>query len=262
MGLSADELNFQRLLFRSKKLSADGLSQNAFRLKTAVERLEEIFSKLQDDNSVEKDILMQYGRDLHQLKVIVDAEHNKTVEDKLKSLGRLPKSFPDISESDVRRRNPLSGQEERFDDDVRDRTPEISNSLIKAHNEAVYRADLRSQLLGSRKKTDVQAVHNSEFLSKQEETQGLLADQLLRLTSEMKRNFSVAGSVIKEDNSALDVMHKQMEDNRTNLEREGKRLEYHAYRSCFDCLMLLVVILVIWSFIGMVLIMKVFQKKF
>lgn len=57
-------------------------------------------------------------------------------------------------------------------------------------------------------------------------------------------------------------MQSATENNKANLERESKRLEHHAYKSCFDCLMFMVVILVVWSFIAMVLIMKVFPKRY
>lgn len=81
MPSSNDELVFQRLLYRSKKLCMEDLAKNVYRLKAAVTRLQEIFSQMQDNKydyddvrnivfrSMDSDVLMQYGRDLYQLKV-------------------------------------------------------------------------------------------------------------------------------------------------------------------------------------------------
>lgn len=56
-------------------------------------------------------------------------------------------------------------------------------------------------------------------------------------------------------------MQNITETNRGNLERDAKRLEHHALKSCFECTMLIVVVLIIWSFIATVIIMKVFPKR-
>lgn len=49
MGLSLDELNFQRLLLRSRKLCRDDLHANLPRLRKAVDRLQLLFISLQGD---------------------------------------------------------------------------------------------------------------------------------------------------------------------------------------------------------------------
>uniref|UniRef100_A0A915EPT5 Vesicle transport protein USE1 n=1 Tax=Ditylenchus dipsaci TaxID=166011 RepID=A0A915EPT5_9BILA len=77
-----------------------------------------------------------------------------------------------------------------------------------------------------------------------------------------RSNFSIAGGVIKDDNMTLTAMQSVAEANRSNLEREGKRLEHHASKSCFEWTMLLMVVFIIWSFIAMVVFMKVFPKRF
>jgi hypothetical protein len=49
--------------------------------------------------------------------------------------------------------------------------------------------------------------------------------------------------------------------NKENLVRESGRLQHHAYASCFNCMMILTVIFVIWSFIAMIIVMRVFPKQ-
>ncbi|CAD5208928.1 unnamed protein product [Bursaphelenchus xylophilus] len=244
MGISDGELTFQRLLLRTRKSCREDLEGNVNRLKKAVQRLELIFIKLQGDEEVDRDVLMQYGRDLQQLKIIVEAESKKDVVKKLETLDSLPKVFPEVSSEGLRKRG-----HEGFNQDL------ASNTMVKAQTEATYRADIRRQLLGAESETYERTVEQHE------QEQDYLANQLLSMTSQMKQQFTIAGEIIKEDNSRLDQMQRQTEDNKLNLDRESKILEHHAYKSCFDCMMLLIVVLVIWSFIGMVLVMKVFPKR-
>nr|CAD2171464.1 unnamed protein product [Meloidogyne enterolobii] len=98
-----------------------------------------------------------------------------------------------------------------------------------------------------------------ELLDEEKQHEGL-AQELLRLTGSLKQNFTTAGSVLKEDNAALDVMHRIASSNKENLVRESGRLEHHAYKSCFNFMMILIVIFVIWSFIAMIVVMRVFPK--
>ncbi|CAD5206195.1 unnamed protein product [Bursaphelenchus okinawaensis] len=244
MGISDGELSFQRLLLRTRKACRDDLEGNVNRLKKAVQRLELVFIKIQGDESVDRDVLMQYGRDLQQLKIIVDAESKKDVVKKLEVLDSLPKVFPEVSSEGLRKRG-----HEGFNQDL------ASNTMIKAQTEATYRADIRRQLLGFE--------HDSPQLTveQHEEVQDNLANQLLQMTSQIKQQYTLAGEIIREDNARLDQMQRQTEDNKINLDRESRVLEHHAYKSCFDCMVVLIVILVIWSFIGMVLVMKVFPKR-
>ncbi|KAL7069971.1 hypothetical protein ACQ4LE_010858 [Meloidogyne hapla] len=98
-----------------------------------------------------------------------------------------------------------------------------------------------------------------ELLDEEKQHEGL-ARELLRLTGSLKHNFTTAGSVLKEDNQALDIMHRIASSNKENLVRESGRLGHHAYKSCFNVMMILMVIFVIWSFIAMIIVMRVFPK--
>uniref|UniRef100_A0A914DHG0 Vesicle transport protein USE1 n=1 Tax=Acrobeloides nanus TaxID=290746 RepID=A0A914DHG0_9BILA len=238
----------------------EDINKNVYRLKASVDRLQEIFSHLQDNKSLDSDVLMQYGRDLHQLKLVVDAEQKKTVEEKLQSTNEIPREFFPSSDS-IRHRKPSENVLNRTK--VTDEETEfISNAMLKARSQAIYKADVRKQLLNSRNSANSNdEASETKYISDQEKKQEELAEVLLEHSSRMKQIVSTAGKVIREDNATIDVMRNTAEDNRTNLERESKRLEYHAYKSCFDCFVLFIIVLVIWSFIGMVLIMKVFPKK-
>uniref|UniRef100_A0A915MJV2 Vesicle transport protein USE1 n=1 Tax=Meloidogyne javanica TaxID=6303 RepID=A0A915MJV2_MELJA len=59
-----------------------------------------------------------------------------------------------------------------------------------------------------------------ELLDEEKQHEGL-AQELLRLTGSLKQNFTTAGSVLKEDNATLDVMHRIASSNKENLVRES-----------------------------------------
>ncbi|KIH49216.1 hypothetical protein ANCDUO_20710, partial [Ancylostoma duodenale] len=64
-------------------------------------------------------------------------------------------------------------------------------SEVRVRNRAVYRADLRKQLLGEEKK---RREEMSDDLMKHEEKQENLANELLSLTKSLKQNMTIAGN--------------------------------------------------------------------
>jgi hypothetical protein len=260
MQVPSEELNFQRLLHRCKKLSRDALSENKFRLQSSLEVLEVLFVKLQDDKQLDSEILMQYGRELQNLKVMIDIEKKRTTEEKLAALKSLPKTFSTNQPTLRKRRN----HTESIDEEIYDENEEkVSSAIIKVQNEAVYKADIRRQLMAGSKLNEkaVENMQEGDFITSQEDQQAELSEELLRLAGALKQNVQVAGSVIKEDNTVLTKMQQLSEQNRDDLTRESQRLEQYARRSCVDCMMILTVVLVIWVFLMCVLVMKFFRKR-
>ncbi|KAK6041430.1 hypothetical protein COOONC_21065 [Cooperia oncophora] len=59
----------------------------------------------------------------------------------------------------------------------------------------------------------------------------------------------------------LASMHAQVDTNTSRLKAEGVRLAHHAYKCGFDCALVFVALFIFWSFICMVVVMKIFPKK-
>ncbi|PIO54651.1 hypothetical protein TELCIR_23979 [Teladorsagia circumcincta] len=75
MSLTVSELSFLRLLERTKKLAREDLAANVWKVNAAVLYLENLFSRLKDEKNLHNsDTLMQYGRELNQMKLLVEAE--------------------------------------------------------------------------------------------------------------------------------------------------------------------------------------------
>ncbi|CAJ0954922.1 unnamed protein product, partial [Mesorhabditis belari] len=247
-GLSKDELNFQRLLDRTKKLSRKELASNIWKITSGCTYLDQLLERLQKESSLDKDVLIQYGREVHQLKLLVEAEQQKRTEDKLRVLDKIPNRFDEVIPTSQ------NGDESKSKED-----PEIFESAaeIRVRNRAVYRADLRRELLESSRRGNEHDLTMSQHTENQEN----LAQDLLTLTRTLKQNMTLAGNVIKDDTKRLSTMNLQVDANRENLAVESARLEKHAYRWCgFDCCILFIFIFLFSSFIFMVMFMKFFHK--
>jgi len=254
MSVVPDELNFQRLLYRIKKLSRDALAENKFKLESSIGTLDLLYIKLQD-SSIDQGILMQYGRELSSLKSLLEVEKLKTAEEKLEAIERLPRIFPGGEQEVRKRKGTLDTDDDQFED-------KVSNAILKATNEAIYKADIRRQLLSGGKTVEqAQNLSDIDFVSHHEDQQKELSDELLRLTTALKTNVEVAGSVIKEDNQTVSKMLHLSEQNKSDLSKESQRLEQYTKRSCMDFMMIMTVVLVIWVFLGTVVVMKFFRKR-
>ncbi|VDN58004.1 unnamed protein product [Dracunculus medinensis] len=259
--VTVDEINFQRLLDRSKRLCGENLVENVFKLKAALIELEAIFSRLQDDRNLDTDLLMQYGRDMHQLKLLVEAEQKKTPEERLRWIDMLPSVFPPFNPS-----TSLSDDcnESRF---AFTNGNSNSNSIegLKAKNKAVYRADLPIIILLLLRLFIQQLSENvnlDEVIRAENEKQEKLAKDLLEMAILMKQTYTTASVVLQDDNTVLSRLQKAAETNKMKLEIESRRLEEHAYRSWCDCMYLIGIFIIISSFISMVIVMKMFSKKY
>uniref|UniRef100_W6NN96 Vesicle transport protein USE1 n=1 Tax=Haemonchus contortus TaxID=6289 RepID=W6NN96_HAECO len=251
MSLTASELSFLRLLERTKKLAREDLAENVWKVNAAVLYLENLYSRLQDEKTLHNgDLLMQYGRELNQMKLLVEAERCKSAEEKLSQLDLIPRRFPDTG-IELHSHNPSKPASYR---------PLETVSEVRVRNRAVYRADLRKQLLGEEEQRR-QNASASDDLVQHEEKQESIANELLSLTRSLKQNMTVAGNVLKDDNKRLSSMHAQVDANTAQLKTEGTRLAHHAYKCGFDCALVFVALFIFWSFICMVVVMKIFPKR-
>lgn len=247
--ITENELKFLRLLERTKRLTKENLSANVWKVTAATKILNNMIYVLQDADKT-NDILHEYRQEVLQLKLLAEAESKATTEESLKIVEKIPRTFPDVQVdvSDV--------QTVKSNDEFK----KESAAGLRAIQRSIYRSDLRKQLLSTKKKREADTSADEAFI-KNERLEEDLANDLLSMTRSLKTVMSAAGEVIKDDNQRLTKMQKQIEDNKAALETESTRLEHHAYKCGFDCIRLFLVVLLFWSFIAMVVIMKVFPKR-
>uniref|UniRef100_A0A0N4ZSJ4 Vesicle transport protein USE1 n=1 Tax=Parastrongyloides trichosuri TaxID=131310 RepID=A0A0N4ZSJ4_PARTI len=275
MVLSEKEIFFQRLYIRTKSLCIPEDKENIFRFKANVKTLEQLYIFLQDDKNLSEEMLLSYGNWLYELKIILEVSSEKTTEDKIKFVNKLPRNYPNVSHTvvnDYEYNDTLSSNavnatlRNRYYNDLR--TDLLHNKQINTDDpntsvyQTVYYADLRTELFGNETVIgqDHANIDSDVYISQQEEKQAKLANELLNLTKAMKSNFQTARKVLKDDNVLLDKMAQKTDKSKDSLTVESKRLSEHTKRNLCDCLTFLMIIVVVWSFLGMVMIMKIFPK--
>ncbi|CAL2030501.1 CBN-USE-1 protein [Caenorhabditis brenneri] len=245
--ITENELKFLRLLERTKRLTKENLSANVWKVTAATKILNNMIYVLQNADKT-NDILHEYRQEVLQLKLLAEAESKSSTEESLKVIEKIPRVFADVQVdvSDGKSANDSFEKE--------------SAAGLRAIQRSIYRSDLRKQLLSTTKHKIADTSADETFM-KNERLEEDLANDLLSMTRSLKTVMSAAGEVIKDDNQRLTKMQKQIEDNKAALETESTRLEHHAYKCGFDCMRLFLVVLLFWSFIAMVVIMKVFPKR-
>uniref|UniRef100_A0A0N5AQ15 Vesicle transport protein USE1 n=1 Tax=Syphacia muris TaxID=451379 RepID=A0A0N5AQ15_9BILA len=241
--LSLDEVNLQRLLFRTKKLCMENLEDNLSDVKTSVVRLAALFSRLQDDR-------------LLKLKIEFLFYFVETPIDRLKCIDLIPNVFPQQSY--------ISEADQQCEQDIDNN---VSLNFEKARNKAIYTADLRKQLLGGTERYLSYIAENEvgnvdEVIQRESGKQEELAEELRTMAILMKNTYVAANGVIKQDNVTLNRLQETAERNQSRLEVENRRLAEHAYRSWCDCMYIFGVVAVVASFIAMSLVMRIFKKRY
>ncbi|PIO72739.1 hypothetical protein TELCIR_05324 [Teladorsagia circumcincta] len=84
---------------------------------------------------------------------------------------------------------------------------------------------------------------------------------LLKALSTTNSVCSGIASAAGGGNQRLSSMHAQVDANTARLSAEGVRLAHHAYKCGFDCALVFVALFIFWSFICMVVVMKIFPKR-
>ena len=121
----------------------------------------------------------------------------------------------------------------------------------------------RDQLLGSGGQGEVGAPGLSldKILSDQREQQEKIAEEMLLLTQNLKEQSSIAGSIIRKDTTKLEQSSAQADSNLEKLNIESKRVGEFSARGNCRCWIWLMMVVVLFTFIGMVLMMRLFSKK-
>ena len=97
--------------------------------------------------------------------------------------------------------------------------------------------------------------------SDQREEQEKIAEEMILLTRSLKEQSSVAGDIIRKDNIKLEASSSMADSNLDKLKVETERVgEFSARGNCRRWIWLMMV-LVMFTFIGMVLKMRLFSKK-
>uniref|UniRef100_A0AAQ4P5P8 Vesicle transport protein USE1 n=1 Tax=Gasterosteus aculeatus aculeatus TaxID=481459 RepID=A0AAQ4P5P8_GASAC len=246
------EINFIRLLSRCESIASEKRGETEWRLEKYVGALEEMLVALRKSLSKPTaEIMTEYSRKVDFLKGLLEAE-----------------KLPSPSEKALANQFLAPG-----------RTPTIGNERMPAsktvhmQTKARCTGEMRAELLGTvgTLETDLRnrkglpvderqsAAELEAVMQHHHNLQEKLAEDMLNLARNLKNNTLAAQNIIKQDNQTLSQSMRQADVNFEKLKTESERLEQHTKKSV-NWLLWLMLILVSFSFISMILFIRIFPR--
>ncbi|NP_001120491.1 vesicle transport protein USE1 [Xenopus tropicalis] len=257
MAKSRLEINFVRLLSRCEAMASEKREEGEWRLEKFVCALEEMLDSIKKDNrKPAAELLVEYSRKVDFLKGLLEAEKLPSPSEKaLANQFLAPGRTPTIS---------------------KERTP--VTKTVHLQTQARYTGEMRNELLGKgtlaandfgdvyprKRKGSVSddkqsAAELDAVLQHHHNLQEKLAEEMLRLTQNLKNNTLAAQNVIKQDNQTLSHSIKLADQNFEKLKTESDRLEQHAKKSV-NWILWIMLIFVCFTFISMILFIRIFPR--
>jgi len=249
---SRTEIALTRLLNKCQEMAnnTDDLSQE-WRLPKFVSACEEMLSSLPSSpssNAPSQDTVTEFQNKIKFLKSLLPPPENEDVDTEYK---QAPPTVP----------MPLPQGSSLARDTV---SKQIYQKMAERQHSST-----RDQLLSSSSnnnnissKTGVKGgVTLDKILSDQREEQEKIAEEMILLTKSLKEQSSVAGDIIRKDTIRLEASSAMADSNLDKLKIETERVGEFSARGNCRCWIWLMMVLVVFTFIGMVLMMRLFSKK-
>lgn len=250
------EINFVRLLSRCESIASEKRGETEWRLEKYVAALEEMLVALRKNPSKPMpEVLTEYTRKVDFLKGLLEAEKLSSPAEKALANQFLAPG----------------------------RTPTIANERMSAtktvhmQTKARCTGEMRAELLSmnsTRKGTIDSELRNRRGLPVDERQsaaeldavlqhhhnlQEKLAEDMLNLARNLKNNTLAAQNIIRQDNQTLSQSMRQADLNFEKLKTESERLEQHTKKSV-NWLLWIMLILVSFTFISMILFIRIFPR--
>uniref|UniRef100_A0A8C9Z4H7 Vesicle transport protein USE1 n=1 Tax=Sander lucioperca TaxID=283035 RepID=A0A8C9Z4H7_SANLU len=243
------EINFIRLLSRCESIASEKRGETEWRLEKYVGALEEMLVALRKSLSKPTaEMLTEYTRKVDFLKGLLEAEKlSSPTEKALANQFLAPGRTPTIANE----RMPVS-------------------KTVHMQTKARCTGEMRDELLGM-SETDLRnrrglplderqsAAELEAVLQHHHNLQEKLAEDMLHLARNLKNNTLAAQNIIKQDNQTLSQSMRQADMNFEKLKTESERLEQHTKKSV-NWLLWLMLILVSFTFISMILFIRIFPR--
>uniref|UniRef100_A0A8C7PR52 Vesicle transport protein USE1 n=2 Tax=Salmoninae TaxID=504568 RepID=A0A8C7PR52_ONCMY len=248
MASSRLEINFIRLLSRCESIASEKRVETEWRLEKYVGALEEMLVALRKSPSKPTvEVMTDYTRKVDFLKGLLEAEKLSGTEKALANQFLAPGRTPTIAN---------------------ERMP--ASKTVHMQTKARCTGEMRNELLGNLE-TDLRnrrglvlderqsAAELDAVLQHHHNLQEKLAEDMLNLARNLKNNTLVAQNIIKQDNQTLTQSMRQADTNFEKLKVESERLEQHTKKSV-NWTLWLMLILVSFTFISMILFIRIFPK--
>ncbi|XP_035908021.1 vesicle transport protein USE1 [Anopheles stephensi] len=183
---------------------------------------------------------------------LVEGYRNKCTELKQAS------NYVEPSAEEKRRLRMKPRATEPLGDDVMREVRQVQNQM--------FEKELRSELFNGnfstiRRRAGQKVAENLEQTVKQYSTeQEKLAEDMLRLTRNLKEQTETANKILKKDTEIVSKSAKLSDQNTSSLTTESSKLQENSKKAC-KCWMWLMIVFVIVTFIFMVMFMKIMKKR-
>ncbi|GCC28667.1 hypothetical protein chiPu_0007099 [Chiloscyllium punctatum] len=268
MATSRLEKNFLRLLVRCESMAGEKREEKDWRLEKYVGALQEMLVELKKHLSKPAaEVLNEYTRKVEFMKGLLEAEKLPNPTEKA-----LANQFLAPGKTSTTGKERLS-----------------ATQTVHLQMKARYTGEMRGQLLGLvsapalsvtrwkqtlapegsevtelRKRSGLEdekqtATELDAVLHRHHNMQERLAEEMLSLARNLKNNTLAAQSVIKQDNQTLTQSLRMADQNFEKLKVESERLEQHTKKSV-NWLLWLMLVVVCFTFISMILFIRIFPK--
>uniref|UniRef100_A0A3P8QRE9 Vesicle transport protein USE1 n=1 Tax=Astatotilapia calliptera TaxID=8154 RepID=A0A3P8QRE9_ASTCA len=260
------EINFIRLLSRCESLASEKRGETEWRLEKYVGALEEMLVALRKSPSKPTpEVLAEYTRKVNFLKGTLEAEKlSSPTEKALANQFLAPGRTATMANERMSVTKKVHTQTKaRCTGEMRDELLGTGSSgkdevILFFFSLLTLDGDLRNRRcfpLDERQS----AAELDAVLQHHHNLQEKLAEDMLNLARNLKNNTLAAQNIIKQDNQTLSQSMRQADLNFEKLKTESERLEQHTKKSV-NWLLWLMLILVSFTFISMILFIRIFPR--
>lgn len=249
-------INFVRLLSRCESIASEKRGETEWRLEKYVTALEKMLEELRKNPSKPTpEVLTEYTRKVDFLKGLLDAEKlSSPAEKALANQFLAPGRTPTIANERISATKTVHMQTKARC------TGEMRAELLSMNS--TYKGTMESELRNRRGLPVDERQSAAELdavLQHHHNLQEKLADDMLNLARNLKNNTLAAQNIIRQDNQTLSQSMRQADLNFEKLKTESERLEQHTKKSV-NWLLWIMLILVSFTFISMILFIRIFPR--
>uniref|UniRef100_A0A8C6U0P4 Vesicle transport protein USE1 n=1 Tax=Neogobius melanostomus TaxID=47308 RepID=A0A8C6U0P4_9GOBI len=244
------EINFVRLLSRCESIASEKRGETEWRLEKYVAALEEMLVALRKNpGKSTPEVLTEYTRKVDFLKGLLEAEKLVTLANQFLAPGRTPT----IANERMSATKTVHMQTQaRCTGEMRAELLSMVCLFYLLPNEISFCRGLPMDERQSAAELDAVLQHHHNLQEK-------LADDMLNLARNLKNNTLAAQNIIRQDNQTLSQSMRQADLNFEKLKTESERLEQHTKKSV-NWLLWIMLILVSFTFISMILFIRIFPR--
>jgi len=245
---SRQEINLTRLLARCQDMANNSSDlQSEWRLPKFVSSCEDLFNSLPkppDSSAPSQDSLVEYQNKILFLKGMLPPTQETDLS--ISHPAPSPVLAVPLPQGSCMARDTVSKQ-------IYQKAAERQNASTR---DQLFGVEAEDKAVGG-----LQGVSLDKILADHRDQQERVAEEMIKLTQSLKEQSVAAGTIIRGDTARLEQSSMMAENNLEKLGVESKRVGEFSARGNCRCWIWLMMGIVILTFVGMVLMMRLFSKK-